>query len=94
MPNKADLVKKTNPDYYRQLGNYSALHVIQKWGLGYCLGSTLKYIQRAGKKEGQDTQVELKKAVWYILRHLHEIDPDNNPDPAAEENRGKPWYTP
>jgi len=87
-------VDKTNPQYYRQLGEYSALHVIYKWKLGFCLGNALKYIQRAGKKEGHDTQTELKKAIWYILRHLHEIDPDNNADPAEKSLIGKPWYTP
>lgn len=89
-----NLLDRTNPSYYRELGNYSALHVIHKWGLGYCLGSALKYIQRAGKKKDEEVQVELKKAIWYILRYLHEIDPENNPDPADEELRGKSWYTP
>lgn len=85
---------KTNPSYYRELGNYSALHVIRKWKLGYSLGQTLKYIQRAGRKNTKETEIDLKKAIWYILSHLHEINPDDNPDPADEELRGKAWYAP
>ncbi len=90
----SNIVDKTNPAYYRDLGEYSALHVTRKWGLGYCLGTALKYIQRAGRKKGQDYQVEIRKAIWYMISHLHEIDPENNPDPSDEELRGKPWYTP
>lgn len=90
----ANHTDKTNPSYYRSLGEYSALHVTHKWGLGFCLGSALKYIQRAGKKKGQNEEVEIKKAIWYLIRHLHEINPKDNPDPANEELRETPWYTP
>jgi hypothetical protein len=75
-----------NPKHYSELGEYSALHVIHKWELGYCLGSALKYIQRAGKKPGTPAVVDLKKAVWYIQREIHILDPDQ-PDPAAAANR-------
>lgn len=74
-----------NPEHYRRLGEYSALHVVHKWGLSYCLGSALKYIQRAGTKPGASTVEDLKKAVWYIQREIHQLDP-SEPDPAA--NRG------
>lgn len=73
---------KVQPLYYRSLGDYSALHVIQKWELGFCLGNAVKYIQRAGKKPDEPEVVDLKKAIWYIQRHIHEIDP-NEPDPAV-----------
>jgi hypothetical protein len=72
-----------NPQHYKSLGMYSALHVIDKWGLNYLLGNALKYIQRAGKK-GSTTELEdLKKAQWYLARHIHMLDPENEPDPAA-----------
>jgi hypothetical protein len=29
---------------------YEAIKVIDAWGLGFCLGNTLKYIRRAGRK--------------------------------------------
>ena len=40
------------------------------WAQGYCLGSTTKYIQRAGKKPGADALEDLKKAWWYLDRYI------------------------
>lgn len=37
---------------------------------GYCLGNSLKYLSRAGKKG--DWREDLKKARWYINRALGE----------------------
>lgn len=70
-----------NPEHYRKLGEYSALHVVEKWGLGYHLGQTLKYIQRAGSKPGVNPVEDLKKAKWYLERHIHLLDP-SEPDPT------------
>jgi len=72
-----------NPPHYRSLGLYSALHVTEIWGLGYHLGQAVKYIQRAGKKPGVDEITDLKKAIWYIQRHIHLLDPKEF-DPAND----------
>jgi len=85
---KKDLV---NPSHYADLGNYSAIHVIEKWSLGYAVGNAIKYVQRAGKKlyEGKDAReselIDLKKARWYLQRHIHFLDPENEPDPAVPD---------
>ena len=47
---------------------YEAIKVIDAWGLGFCLGNALKYIRRAGLKEGESRRKDLEKALWYI-RH-------------------------
>jgi len=74
-----------NPRHYADLGQYAAVHVIPKWGLGFELGNAIKYIQRAGKKPGESEVRDLKKAVWYINRRIHLLDPENEPDPAAND---------
>lgn len=71
-----------NPRHYADLGEYSAVHVIQKWKKGFNDGNALKYIQRAGTKPGESEVVDLKKAVWYLQRKIFELDP-SEPDPAA-----------
>lgn len=71
-----------NPNHYKDLGEFSAVHIIPKWGLGFELGTALKYLQRAGKKDGEPEVQDLKKAIWYILRHIHLLD-SNEPDPAG-----------
>ena len=47
---------------------YEAIKVIEAWGLGFCLGNTLKYISRAGKKD--DIIQDLEKALFYLDREI------------------------
>jgi hypothetical protein len=42
-----------HPAHYGGADNpYEAIKVIEAWSLGFCLGNTVKYISRAGKKVG------------------------------------------
>lgn len=52
---------------------YEAIKVIEAWGLGYHLGDTLKYINRAGKKPGNSELQDLKKAAWYLNRKIKQL---------------------
>jgi len=65
-----------HPDYYGGGDNpYEAIKVIEAWDLNFSLGSTLKYISRQGKKEGEAAVKDLKKAVQYLefeIRRLSE----------------------
>lgn len=56
------------PHYGGATNPYEAIKVIEAWGLGFCLGNTLKYISRAGKKG--DRLDDLKKARWYLDRAI------------------------
>lgn len=56
-----------HPNYYGGEDNpYEAIKVIRAWDVGFNLGNTLKYICRAGRKEGADILEDLKKARWYL----------------------------
>ena len=58
-----------HPSYYGGADNpYEAIKVVEAWGLGFCLGSVLKYISRAGKK-GSALE-DLQKAAWYLNREI------------------------
>ena len=58
-----------HPPHYGGPDNpYEAIKVIEAWGLGFCLGNTIKYIARAGKKD--DLLQDLKKAAWYLNRQI------------------------
>lgn len=67
-----DKPKKEMVDHPRHYGGkdnpYEAIKVIEAWDLGFCLGNTIKYISRAGKK-GSTIQ-DLEKAVWYLQREI------------------------
>ena len=36
----------------------------------FCVGNAIKYLWRAGLKEGTDPIEDLQKAVWYINREI------------------------
>lgn len=59
-----------HPAHYGGDSTYEAIKVINAWGLGFELGSAVKYIARAGHKPGSDYVTDLEKAVFYIQ---HEI---------------------
>ncbi len=62
-----------HPAHYGGADNpYEAIKVIEAWGLGFCLGNTVKYISRAGKKD--PTLQDLKKAQWYLDREIQNME--------------------
>ena len=63
-----------NPKYYGGESNpYEAIKVIEAWDLDFCLGNTVKYISRAGKKDILKEVEDLEKAKWYIDRRIAQI---------------------
>jgi hypothetical protein len=62
-----------HPAHYGGADNpFEAIKVIEAWGLGFCLGNTIKYISRAGKK--QDVLTDLRKARWYLDREIARLE--------------------
>lgn len=59
-----------HPSHYAN-GRFEVIDIIEDQlgfiGLrGFCLGNTLKYICRAGKKDPNKTLEDLEKAEWYL----------------------------
>ncbi len=62
-----------HPDHYGgRDAVYEAIKVIEAWGLGFCLGNTVKYISRAGKKG--EVLEDLRKARWYLDRYIRSLE--------------------
>ena len=60
-----------HPAYYGGADNpYEAIKVIEAWDLGFCLGNTVKYIARAGRKDAAKLVEDLEKARWYLDREI------------------------
>jgi hypothetical protein len=57
-----------HPAHHQSGAGIEAIEVIEAFGLGFCLGNTVKYILRAGKKGGRVE--DLKKARWYLDREI------------------------
>lgn len=67
--------KVNHPSHYGGQDNpYEAIKVIEAWDLGFNLGNVVKYVARAGKKEGNNIADELKKAKWYLCREIEKMD--------------------
>lgn len=63
-----------HPKHYGGADNpYEAIKVIEAWDLGFCLGNTVKYISRAGKKETEKNVQDLEKARWYLDREIEKL---------------------
>lgn len=66
-----------HPEHYGGVDNpYEAIKVIEAWNLSFCLGNTIKYIARAGKKETDTTFTcvqDLEKARWYLDREIYKL---------------------
>lgn len=70
--------KIDHPQHYGGSNNpYEAIKVIEAWELGFCLGNTLKYISRAGKKDPKTYVEDLKKARWYLDREILNLEKNN-----------------
>ena len=68
---KKDLVN--HPPHYC-LGGIEVLDAIEAWELPYHLGNVVKYIARAGKKDAQTHLQDLKKAQFYLNRHIELLE--------------------
>lgn len=63
----------SHPAHYC-FGKYEPVKVIQDWGLSFCCGNVLKYLARAGKKDGNTKLQDLKKARQYLDFEIEEIE--------------------
>ena len=62
-----------HPQHYN-VGKIEAIDVIEDWNLSFHLGNAVKYIARAGHKDKDKTIEDLKKAIWYINRHIENLE--------------------
>ena len=62
---------KEIPEYYKGKNGYMAKDVVSNFDLSYNIGTAVTYLLRAGKKEGNPIEQDLRKAI----NHLHfELD--------------------
>ena len=64
-----------HPNHYGGESNpYEAIKVIDAWDLDFCLGNTVKYISRAGKKSPEKELEDLRKAAWYLQHKINKLE--------------------
>lgn len=62
-----------------------AIDIIEALGLGYHLGTVLKYLWRAGKK-GSEIE-DLKKARWFLDRKIDRMENEGKHSKIREQSR-------
>lgn len=58
------------PDYYKSNG-IEVLDLTDAFDLNFNLGNVVKYVVRAGKKDGEEKEKDLAKAKFYLTRELN-----------------------
>lgn len=62
-----------HPAHYTS-GGIEVIDAIEAWELAFCLGNTVKYVARAGKKDLSKTLEDLQKAAWYLNREIQRME--------------------
>lgn len=62
-----------HPSHYGGDTTYEVIKVIEAWELDFCLGNSVKYISRAGKKDRAKELEDLNKAAWYLRRRIEQL---------------------
>lgn len=78
----------SHPSHYGGEDNpYEAIKVIQAWDLDFELGSTVKYISRAGKKPNESSLRDLRKAKQYLEFEIDKIERRLSGEELTDEQR-------
>lgn len=87
-----------NPSHYKTPSGIEAIDVMEHFGLGLQLGSAMKYLLRAGRKDPSRTVEDLEKAQWYVRRWLSGMDDGSDaidvPRASNAPGRGLNWHRP
>lgn len=65
---------KTSPKHWTDMKDMSPVNIIEFHSLNFHLGNSIKYILRAGKKEGESILDDLRKARWYLDRQISNLE--------------------
>lgn len=65
-----------HPAHYAEGRKYEPKDVIRDWGLNFNLGSAVKYLARAGRKD--DILLDLRKAKQYIEFEIEAIEKEKD----------------
>lgn len=87
-----DMIKR--PEHYC-FSKYEPKDVIREWGLNFNLGSAVKYIARAGRKD--DIVQDLKKAREFLTFEIEALeaergDAPEEPKPEGEQEKALRFY--
>ena len=68
--------EKVNSPTHYNTGRIEVIDAIEDWNLGFNDGNAIKYIARH-KHKGNAIQ-DIKKAIWYLERHVKILEAEND----------------
>lgn len=80
----ADYNNISKPSHYTEGRKFEPKDVIRDWDLNFNLGNVVKYVSRAGRKEGSTILEDLNKARQYIDFEIGYIEKAGNFDKRGE----------
>lgn len=72
-----------HPSHYTD-GKYETIDFIEDYGMITHVGTSIKYISRAGKKDEDKYIQDLSKADWYLQRYLKYLETKREPINVAD----------
>lgn len=89
--------KISHPEHYTY-SDIEPIDAIQSWNLDFCLGNVVKYIVRAGRKEGNTILDDLRKARQYLDFEIEFLQNDSDKSyayssPITEEDLREMYMT-
>ena len=76
-------MSKTNPQHYRQ-GSIEPWDFIVSQDLNFLEGNIIKYVTRAGKKDGETRLDDLTKAATYLRKLIETTSQDESTAPRPD----------
>lgn len=67
-----------HPNHYCEGRKFEPKDVIRDWKLNFNLGNTVKYISRNGRKDGNSSLQDLKKARQYLDFEIAFLEKESN----------------
>ena len=80
---KKFLMSKSNPQHYRQ-GSIEPWDFIVSQNLNFLEGNIIKYVTRAGKKDGESRLDDLTKAATYLRKLIETASQDESTAPRPD----------
>lgn len=72
------MMSKTNPKHYQLENGFQVIDLTET--LDFCSGNVVKYVARAGNKDGESALDDLNKAMWYLMKRIENVRKSETPN--------------
>jgi hypothetical protein len=77
------------PHYGSHPSGVECIRIVEHYNFN--VGNAIKYLWRAGLKDGVDPVEDLKKAAWYVNREIERLECLRSTSASTPDPRTAPW---